>query len=117
MGLSYYDAQSKPRTGLAKAWMILNAGIALGMMFHWSGFAGIVADPFKWAMRDGVGMHPSLFEYPYVLLWSTPAMCVIAGLLAMRVHQHSIARIVGGYPTLMLALMLGWYYLAPSHWL
>jgi hypothetical protein len=117
MGLSYYDERRKPKTGLAKGWMVLNAGIAIGMVFYWTGIAGVVSEPFKWAMRDGVTIHPGLFDYPYFLLWATPAMCMLAGWLAVRANQHSVARIVGGYPTMVLVLMLGWYYLAPMHWL
>ncbi len=67
MGLSYYDVERKPRTFLAKLWMILNAIIALGMAFYWSGLALYVAEPFRWAMRDGVSSFPTLFEFPYLL--------------------------------------------------
>jgi len=117
MGLSYYDQQQKPKTALAKAWMYFNAVIAAGFVFYWSGLASYFADPLKWALRVSVGIQPNLFEYPYLALWSTPVLCMIGGWLAMKSGQHSLARIIGGYPTMMLALMLSWYYLAPLHWL
>ena len=93
------------------------AAIALGMLFYWSGMVGLVAEPFKWAMRDGVSISPSLFEYPYMILWATPSMCMLAGWMAIKAQRPEFARIIGGYPSFMLALMLGWYNLAPSHWL
>lgn len=117
MGLSYYDVQRKPNTRLARGWMLLNAGIALGMVFYWTGLATIISEPFKWAMREGVTLHPNLLDYPYVLLWATPALCMLTGWFAVRINQPRIAVLVGGYPSMMLALMLGWYYLAPTHWL
>ena len=118
MTMTYYDGtgRKKPRTAVAKGWMLLNAAIALGMAVYWSGLAVYVGEPFKWAMREGVGAHPDLFEYPYVTLWLTPVLCMIAGWLALRAEQPKVARLVGGYPTFMLALMMGWYYMAPPHW-
>ena len=117
MSLSYSDARSKPRSYIANAWMALNGAIAGGMAFYWSGLSGLIGEPFKWAMREGVSFQPSLFEYPYIVLWSTPALCMLSGWLAAKSGQHALARIVGCYPSMVLALMLGWYYLAPSHWL
>ena len=117
MGLSYYDVERKPRTFLAKLWMILNAIIALGMAFYWSGLALYVAEPFRWAMRDGVSSFPTLFEFPYLLLWSTPLIAMASGWVALKVRQDSVARIIGSYPSMMLALMVGFYNLAPAHWL
>ena len=117
MGLSYYDEHAKPRTRLANVWMILNAFIAVGMVFYWSGLSIWLAEPLKWATRDGVGFTPGLFEYPYFMLWSVPVLCVVASWLAIKAKRPGIARIVGSYPTMMLALMVGWYNLAPSHWL
>jgi hypothetical protein len=117
MSLSYYDVRRKrQRTGLAQLWMALNSALAVVMAFYWSGIGAYVAEPFKWAMREGVSTQPSLFEYPYLTLWSTPLLCVIGGWLALKAEQASVARIVGSYPTIMLGMMLGWYYLAPPHW-
>ena len=117
MGLSYYDAQRKPKTRLARGWLYLNALIACGMTFYWSGIAAYVGEPVKWAMREGISTQPGLFEYPYLTLWSTPLLCMVGGWLAMKAKQDSVARIVGSYPTLMLSMMLGWYNFAPAHWL
>lgn len=119
MTMSYYDVKNekRPRTALAKAWMLLNAVIALGMGVYWSGVAVFVGEPFKWAMRQGVGASPNLFEYPYLTLWLAPILCMIGGWLALRAKQPNVARIVGSYPTFMLAVMIGWFNLAPTHWL
>jgi hypothetical protein len=117
MGLSYYDLERKPRAFLAKVWVAANALIAFGMLFYWSGLVRYVGDPYRWAMQSGVSAHPSLFETSYLLLWATPVLCMLMGWFAMRMKQYSIARIVGCYPSFMLALMIGWYNLAPQHWL
>jgi hypothetical protein len=116
MSLSYYDDNRKRRTGLATGWMVLNALIALCMAFYWSGVAVVLGEPFHWAMRESVSPHPNFFEYPYLTLWSTPILCMLAGWLALKARQHTIATIVGGYPTVMLVLMLGWYYGTPPEW-
>lgn len=117
MSLSYYQTGRKPRTRLAMGWMYLNAVIAAGMVFYWSGLAGYVAEPLKWATQVGVTPQPGMLDYPYITVWLTPLMCMAGGWMALRANQVSIARIVGGYPTMMLVLMLGWYNLVPSHWL
>lgn len=116
MSLSYYDDRCKPQTVLARGWMVANAVIALGMLFYWSGLVGYVGEPYRWATQTGVSAHPGLFETNYVVLWATPLLCMVSGWLAVRSRQYGIARIVGCYPTLFLGVMLGWYYLAPSHW-
>lgn len=117
MGLSYYDNERKPRAFLATLWMCLNTAIALGMLFYWSGLVGYVGEPYRWATQSGIGVHPSLFEPAYMGLWATPILCTFGGWLALRTRQDSVARIVGCYPSMMLALMLGWYNFAPQHWL
>jgi len=117
MSLSYYQSGRKPRTGLAMAWMYMNAVIAAGMAFYWTGLVGFLAEPLKWAMQVPITPQPGMLEYPYVTLWLTPLMCMTAGWMAIKANMMSIARIVGGYPTMMLVLILGWYNLAPSHWL
>lgn len=117
MGLSYYDLERKPRTFLARLWMYANAVIALGMLFFWSGLVSYVGEPYKWATQMGISIQPGLFEPAYLLLWSTPVMCMVAGWMAVKIKQYSVARIVGCYPSMMLAIMLGWYNFAPQHWL
>lgn len=118
MSLSYYDLQRKPkpRTILARGWMAANALIALGMLFYWSGLVGYVGEPYRWATQSGISAQPGLFEANYVALWATPLICLLAGWLALRSQQDSVARIVGSYPTFFLGVLLGWYYLAPQHW-
>jgi hypothetical protein len=117
MSLSYYDTERKPRVALARLWIFANIVLACAMSLYWTVFAVSVGEPFRWAMRDGVSPQPQLLEFPYMLLWSTPLICMMIGWAAMHLKQDSIARIVGGYPTMMLMLMVGWYNFAPSHWL
>lgn len=116
MGLSYYDYRTKPQTHVAMAFLVVNATITFVMIFYWSGMAGLIADPFRWAMRDGVSVAPTIFEYPYLTLWLTPLLCMCGGWLAIKAERFSMARIVGIYPSLMLAIMTSWYYLTPPHW-
>lgn len=116
MSLSYYDTERKPRLFLARLWMCANAVLACAMAFYWTRVSIPVIEPFNWAMRDSVSPQPQLLEFPYMLLWSTPLICMMIGWAAMQLKQESIARIVGGYPTMMLVLMVGWHSFAPSHW-
>lgn len=116
MSMSYYDTGRKPRLFVARLWMLANAVIAVAMAFYWSGMAQYVGEAYRWATRDGISPQPPLFEFPYMMLWSTPLICMLIGWLALQFKQDSIARIVGGYPTMMLVLMLSWYNLAPPHW-
>ena len=116
MGLTYYDDIRKPKTGLATGLMVWNAVIALAMSFYWSGFAAMLGEPVRWAMTVGVSLNPTWLEYPFVMLWFVPMLCMAGGWLAIKGHQTGIARILGIYPTLTLLLMSSWYYLAPHHW-
>ena len=116
MVLSYYDDRTKPQKRVAMAFIVGNAAISFAMLFYWSGLAGLIGDPFKWAMRDGVSPVPMIFEYPYITLWLTPLLCMCAGWLAIKAERFGLARLVGIYPSLMLTVMLGWYYLTPPHW-
>ncbi len=117
MSLSYYDLRRKPRTILARLWIVTNAVIAFGMLFYWSGLVGVVGEPYKWAMQSTMTSQPALFDTNYVVLWATPILCMISGWVALRARQDQVARIVGCYPSMFLAVMLGWYNLAPQHWL
>ena len=116
MSLSYYDLERKPHTLLARGWMAANALIALGMLFYWSGLVGYVGEPYRWATQTGIGAQPGLFDTNYLVLWATPLLCFAGGWIALRAKQDRVARIVGCYPTMFLAVMLGWYYLAPAYW-
>ena len=61
--------------------------------------------------------QPGLFDTNYMVLWATPMLCMFSGWLALRSRQEHVARIVGCYPSMFLVVMLGWYNLAPQHWL
>src|SRR5262245_59638249 len=111
MSLSYYDERQRPQTRIASGLALFNACTALLMVFYWSGVAGFIGEPFKWAMRDDVGLAPTIFDYPYLTLWLTPLLCMCGGWLAIQAERFSLARIIGAYPPLMLTMMTGWYYL------
>ena len=116
MSLSYYDVREKPQTKIATGLIILNAAMSFAMVFYWSGLAGFVGEPYKWAMRGNISPTPALFEYPYLGLWMTPLLCMCGGWLALKGDRAFAARMIGFYPTVMLILMLGWYYLTPMEW-
>jgi hypothetical protein len=96
--------------------MVWNALLALAMVFYWSGLAAYIGEPVRWAMTVGVSLNPTLLEYPYVMLWIIPILCMVGGWGALKGNQAGIARILGIYPTLALVMMTGWFYLAPQNW-
>ncbi len=116
MGLTYYEDGRKPRTRFATAMMVVNGVLMSAMAFYWSGVASVLNEPVRWAMRQGVSINPSWLEYPYLMLWFVPMLCLIGGWLALKARADGIARILGVYPSLTLILMVGWYYAAPHHW-
>ena len=116
MALTYYDEFRKPKTRLATAMMVWNAILSFGMAFYWSGVSALFDGPVRWAMAPGVGLNPGWLDYPFVMLWLAPMLCMGAGWMALKGGQDSVARIVGVYPTLMMMLALGWFYLTPPHW-
>lgn len=114
--LSYYDGKKKVRSGLVRTLMWLNGLVAVSVVAYWTGVSLVLEEPFRWATGLGVGTSPSLFEYPYVLLWIVPAGAAVIGWLSIHAELPALGRFVGIYPLLFLNLMVGWYYLAPVQW-
>jgi hypothetical protein len=116
MSLSYHEDGKRLTFGAARFFLILNALLAFGMTFYWSGFGSLVGEPFRWAMSDAVSPVPSLFEYPYLTLWLLPTLCMCGGWLAIKGQYPVATKAIGMYPWMLLSLMLGWFYLTPAHW-
>lgn len=114
--LSYYDGQKKVRSRLACALMWLNGLFAAAVVAYWTGVSLIIEEPFRWATGEGVSPSPSLFEYPYLLLWIVPSAAAVIGWLSIHAKMPALGRFVGIYPLLFLGLMVGWFYLTPPQW-
>lgn len=109
MGMTYYDEYRKPNKGFANLLVLWNALLAMVFYANWQGVAGVLNEPLAWALRLGGGMTP-------VGLWLLPMLSACGAWLALQIDQVRIARLLGVYPTLLLMLIVGWYYLTPAEW-
>ncbi len=117
MSLSYYDGRKdRPDRGYLVILDIYNACAALAAVFFWTHLQFFIADPLKWATLSGIGAAPGLFEYPYLLTWLLPIGGIAGCWLARKSQQYNLALFLALYPTLFMALMIGWFYLAPNEW-
>lgn len=116
MSLSYYEDGQKSESPFSVACIVVNALVAVAVVFYWSGLSVVVAEPLKWATRGSVSPHPWMFEYPYMLLWVVPIVAACASWLALKLRLRTLAAFVGAFPLIYLGLMTGWFYLTPAHW-
>ena len=106
------------RNGSRKALLLiwLNAGFAAAVVAFWSGLYEVLGKPLEWALWTPLSSSPILQEYPFVFIWSLPGICALAGWIARANHSHRAAATICVVPILLLALVTGWFYLAPQEW-
>jgi hypothetical protein len=101
------------------ALMMANSLFSTAIVFAWTYVALVVAQPLSWAtwmpVYRGYGLV-GLFDYPFVLLWGLPLLGVFGAWMSMQGGRKSLAYAFVGVPLVMLALVMGWYYLAPGEW-
>jgi hypothetical protein len=122
MLISYYeDGTSAPKRmpRLLVALMTTNAGFAAAILFAWTYISLVVAEPLSWAtwvpMSRGSGMG-GVLEYPFLLLWLLPLVGILGGWVGAKGNRPAFAYAFVAIPIAMLALVFGWYYLAPTEW-
>jgi len=101
------------------ALMMANGLLSTAIVFAWTYVALVVAEPLSWAtwmpVSRGYGLM-GLLEYPFVMLWGLPLLGVFGAWMSMQAGRKTLAYAFVGVPLTMLALVLGWYYLAPGDW-
>lgn len=115
MSLSLYQSKRHDPSGLVVL-QALNLLFAAGIVFLWALMSILVAGPMRWATGRGLGTHPELLDYPFVLLWLLPAVGACGARIAHKAEWGRLAYFLATYPLLNLGLVAGWYYLIPVHW-
>lgn len=122
MLINYYEdgAVAPVRTSrLLMALIMANGLFSTAIVFAWTYVALVVAEPLSWAtwmpVSRGYGLS-GLLEYPFVMLWGLPLLGVFGAWLSMQAGRKGLAYAFVGVPLVMLALVMGWYYLAPGDW-
>jgi hypothetical protein len=117
--ISYYDdratASIRP-TSFMTFLMLVNAVIAMTVLFAWTAISLYIVEPIAWAtwmpVRRGTSFE-ELFEYPFVLLWLMPLAGVGGAWLGLKFGRRTFALTCLILPIALLGLIFGWYYGAP----
>jgi hypothetical protein len=122
MLINYYEdgAVAPGRTSRTLLTLMMANGLfSTAIVFAWTYIALVVAQPLSWAtwmpVSRGYGLM-GLLDYPFVLLWGLPLLGVFGAWMSMQARRKVLAYAFVGVPLVMLALVMGWYYLAPSEW-
>lgn len=122
MLINYYEdgGEAPARTPRCMiALMTANALFAGAIVFAWTYVALFVAEPMSWAtwmpVSRGYGLL-GVFDYPFIMLWGMPLMGVFGAWISMQSRHKTLAFAFVGVPLVMLALVMGWFYLTPADW-
>ncbi len=119
MTISYYDDDTRASvraSGPLTFLMLTNAVIGLTVLFAWTAVSLYIVEPIAWATWMPVQRGTSfedLFEYPFVMLWLMPAAGIVGAWLSLRMGRRGAALMCAIMPIAVLALIFGWFYLAP----
>lgn len=121
MTISYYKDEPKAVLGrrliVIQAMIYANIALATLMVFAWPQVGWFVTEPLAWATwhpfhRSGFGVD--IFEYPFILLWLLPLAGATISWMALNARQAGYA--FGGaiVPLVLLLMVFGWFYGAPT---
>ena len=119
MTISYYDdgarASIRP-TSFMTLMMLVNAVIAMTVLFAWTAISLYIVEPIAWAtwmpVRRGTSFE-ELFEYPFMMLWLMPLAGVACAWLGLKFGRRTFALTCLVLPVALLGLIFGWFYGAP----
>lgn len=122
MLINYYEdeAAAPARTSrFMAALMAMNGAVSAAIVFAWTYVALFVAEPLQWAtwmpITRGFGLM-GVVEYPFVMLWVMPLAGVFGAWMSLQGRRKALAYTFVAVPLVMLALVMGWYHLAPTDW-
>lgn len=115
MSLSLYEGNRRREPALVVL-VVANLLFAGCAIFLWALMAFLMAEPIRWATARGVGTHPELLDYPFLLLWVLPVAGACAAWIALKAERLKLAYFLAFYPLLYFGIVAGWYYLAPTQW-
>ncbi len=123
MLINYYeDGQKVASTRTSRKLLLLmtmNGLVAALVLFAWTLISVIASRPLAWAtwmpVSRGYGIF-SIFEYPFVMLWTLPLAGVCGAWVAAKARRWAVAYSAAGLPIALIAMIFGWYYLVPPEW-
>jgi len=122
MLINYYeDGAAAPVRDSRLLLMLMSANglLTTAIVFAWTYVALVIEEPLEWAtwmpVSRGDGIS-GLLVYPFLLLWGLPLLGAFGAWLSMQGGRKALAYAFVSVPLVMLAMVLGWYYLAPGDW-
>lgn len=116
MTLSIYEGKEPTRSWASLPLMIVNTALSTGVIFWWAFLSLILADPVNWATARHMNARPELFDYPFVMIWATPALAVVGAWLCEQFKLFRLAVPLLSFPLVYLGMILAIYYAAPLEW-
>ena len=93
-----------------KLMLLTNLTYAVAIVASWSTYSSVFADPLVLIAGGAPMAHPSLLEYPYVLMWLMPLSGVAGAYVTHAWEWYSVARLIAAYPILLTAACWAWLY-------
>jgi hypothetical protein len=122
MLINYYEDGSAAPVRLSRpmiALMAMNGVFSSAILFAWTYIAFFVAEPLSWAtwmpISRGFGFT-GVLDYPFVMLWALPLVGVFGAWISIHAGRKPLAYAFVAVPLVMLALVMGWFHLAPPDW-
>jgi hypothetical protein len=95
---------------------VVNAVFVAGILLWWHWMSIVMSEPVRWATWHAMGPRPSMFDYPFILLWLLPVSAVSVSWLAKKFGNMRMACAVAFFPVFYLSLIVGWFYFTPQAW-
>jgi hypothetical protein len=117
MTISIYEGRRYDPQRFVRLMSMLNIAMAICVLFAWPYIAGVLSDPMMLASGEGISSRPSLDEYPYVVLWLLPLLCVIVSWIATTIGFTAFAKFVLAYPVMLYGCSIFWYHYLSQYYL
>ncbi len=96
--------------------VIINGLFVSGVFLWWHWMSGLMSGPVRWATWQAMGPRPTVFDYPFLLLWALPLTGVLGSWFARKFGNMRMACGLAFFPVFYLSMIVGWYYYAPLAW-
>lgn len=112
--LIYDGSRSHRFRSSAMLLVSVNILFALACTLAWQIMQTFVGAPLVWAADHVLGSRPDLFDYPFIMLWGTPAVFGSAAWLLLRIGEARASYYLALFPIVYIGAIIAVYYMAPA---
>ena len=111
-----YGRRRTPAEAFVQVMIMLNLGMAVSVFAVWPGYPEVLADPLSVIAGSGTPIRPSVFEYPFLLLWVIPLLGACLAFVMAAIQSARLARFFAVFPLLLAATCGVWLYFYVGYW-